>query len=800
MSRCYDEDKLGSWLHSQLPTKSQRKIENHLMTCSSCQTMVEEIKFFEGALASALVCPDPEDMAKWLEGRLDLSKARSIQNHISDCDDCQEMTEIVEAALEAELVAKPKNKAKRGQTRAVRQLHRKQSGPNWFYIAAPLAAAALILFFLSISQKSGDTGPNNVAKKKKNPKPVKKYRPDPRKKSPKADPDKKIDSKDPETTPDPVKDSDPDPDKKIDKEPETNPDPEVKTPDPDTKDPERDPKTNPSETPKARPDMDLGEGGGALALKKSGSSTWSKLQGTAKVGPNDVLMARGDHAHFTFSNVQVTLRKGSVASLHTQNATESRLKLEKGEALFAIEDKIPGHTFIAMAGKTETAAIGTRFLVKKGREVTVYVEVGQVSFEAAGKKVKVNAGQAFKGQDKVTPKAVRAPKRDSFLGWTDEALQRRVDYEGFVYPQNFLASTAAKALVTQLKDSNMAVRARALFAFRALQSQGEFAALATMNCSDKELGKVQKELFALDAGQRNSTALLSDLLQAHIYQAFTLSKGSKNALKSLAKKHPSRHAQIKELSLALKNAIETSGGGIGPEALIALKLSRLCGLPKLDIDFWSLVAARNVNKQGTLTLGEHITLLILPRKLQKTKNAKRRLELARIALPESIAKEEDLLLQVQLTSVLAGAAANDGDLSPMLRRIILEDLTVPAADRALLASRAFQGLLIGLKKRSTSGPRILIRKDKAYVSFSFKPQKFQKQVFLCGSWDNWHETKTPMTRQKDGSFKVLIPLERARYEYKFRMGDKDNHWYTDPSHKLQLDDTRGATNSLLDLR
>lgn len=800
MSRCYDEKKLSSWLHRQLPTKSQRKIESHLESCSSCQTMLEEIQFFEGALASALVCPDPEDMALWLEGRLDLSKARSIQNHISDCSDCQEMTEIVEAALEAELVAKPKNKAKRGQTRGVRQIHRKQSGPNWFYIAAPLAAAALILLFLSLTPKSRDSAPDNVAKKKKKSQPVKKQSPNPRNKNPKTDPDTKVDPKNPDLTPDPVTNPDPDPKKNPDKEAEKNPTPDIKTPDPDTKDPSPDPKTNPSINPKPRPDMDLGDAGGALALKKAGSSNWTKLQGEAKLGPNDVLMARGDHARFTFSKVQVTLKKGSVASLHTQSSTESRLKLEKGEALFAIEDKIPGHTFIAMAGGTETAAIGTRFLVKKGREVTVYVEVGQVSFEAAGKKVNVNAGQAFKGQDKAAPKALRTPKRDSFLGWTDEALQRRVEKEGFVYPQTFLAATAAKTLATELKDSNMAVRARALLAFRALQSQSDFASLTTMNCSEEDLSKVQSELFELDAGQRNSVALLSDLLQAHIYEAFVLSKRSKNTLKNLAKKRPSKHARIEDLSLALKTAIEASTGGIGPEALIALKLSRLCGLAKFDLDFWSGVAARNINKQGTLTLGEHITLLILPRKLQKTKNAKRRLQLARVSLTESLAKEKELLLQVQLASVLAGTASNNGELSPLLRRAVLEDLTVPAADRALLASRAFQGLLTGLKKRSVTGPRILIRKGKAYVSFSFKPQKFQKQVFLCGSWDNWHETKTPMTRQKDGSFKVLIPLPRARYEYKFRMGDKDNHWYTDPSHKLLVDDTRGATNSLLDLR
>lgn len=799
MSRCYDEDKLGSWLHRQLPSKSQRKIEKHLKSCSTCQTMVEEIKFFEGALASALACPDPEDMALWLEGRLDLSKARTIQNHIADCNDCQEMTEIVEAALEAELVAKPKNKIKRGQTRAVRQLQRRQSGPNWFYIAAPLAAAALILFLLTISQKSGQPGPDNVAKKKK-AKLVKKIRPNVQRPDSKGKSKNQEDSKRPDPKPERPDVKRPEKDPENPENPELRPDPKEITPDPKPENPKADPKTSPSQNPKPRPDMDLGEAGGALALKKAGESSWSSLKGSAKIGPDDMLMARGDHAYFSFSKVQITLRKGSVASLHTQSPSESRLKLEKGEALFSIEDKIPGHTFIAMAGKTETVAIGTRFLVKKGRDVTVYVERGQVSFEAAGEKVKVNAGQAFKGQDKAAPKAVRSPKRDSYLAWSDEALRRRVDKDGLVYPQNFLAASAAKTLWTQLKDTNNGVRARTLFALRALQSQAEFAALTKLDGSDELLNRVQSELFELDSAERDSVALLSDLLQAQIYHAWTLCKGSKSALKSLSKKQPKRFSEIDALTKALTAAIRAGDGGVEPEALIALKLSRLCGVSKFDTDFWSLVAARNVNKQGTLTLGEHITLLVLPRKLQKSKNAKRRLQAAREALTEALSKETELLLQAQLAGVLAGAINNSGELSPLLRRVVLEDLTVPAADRALLASRAFQSLLTGLKKRSQTGPRILIRKDKLYVSFSFKPSSYQKKVFLCGSWDNWQETKTPMTRQKDGSFKVLIPLSRKRYEYKFRMGDKDNHWYIDPSHKLQVDDTRGATNSLLDLR
>ncbi|GAU09394.1 isoamylase early set domain-containing protein [Desulfoplanes formicivorans] len=53
-----------------------------------------------------------------------------------------------------------------------------------------------------------------------------------------------------------------------------------------------------------------------------------------------------------------------------------------------------------------------------------------------------------------------------------------------------------------------------------------------------------------------------------------------------------------------------------------------------------------------------------------------------------------------------------------------------------------------------------------------------KQVNLVGDFNNWDASATPMTRLKNGSFKVCVNLEIGR-EYQFRYLVDEKEWEND---------------------
>ena len=50
-------------------------------------------------------------------------------------------------------------------------------------------------------------------------------------------------------------------------------------------------------------------------------------------------------------------------------------------------------------------------------------------------------------------------------------------------------------------------------------------------------------------------------------------------------------------------------------------------------------------------------------------------------------------------------------------------------------------------------------------------------VFLAGSFNDWSQTATPMTRDKGGHWTASLPLAPGRYEYKFVV---DGEWCCEP--------------------
>jgi 1,4-alpha-glucan branching enzyme len=74
--------------------------------------------------------------------------------------------------------------------------------------------------------------------------------------------------------------------------------------------------------------------------------------------------------------------------------------------------------------------------------------------------------------------------------------------------------------------------------------------------------------------------------------------------------------------------------------------------------------------------------------------------------------------------------------------------------------------------------QFLKTKDAVKVTFSLPEAVQGETVFLVGDFNNWDENATAMKRQKNGSFTVILDLEKGR-EYQFRYLVNGSEWHND---------------------
>lgn len=73
---------------------------------------------------------------------------------------------------------------------------------------------------------------------------------------------------------------------------------------------------------------------------------------------------------------------------------------------------------------------------------------------------------------------------------------------------------------------------------------------------------------------------------------------------------------------------------------------------------------------------------------------------------------------------------------------------------------------------------------KCAVTFSLSAEaaKGAEKVWLCGDFNNWSSSETPMKKLKDGSFSVKISLESGcEYQFRYLIDGKkwENDWAAD---------------------
>jgi 1,4-alpha-glucan branching enzyme len=84
------------------------------------------------------------------------------------------------------------------------------------------------------------------------------------------------------------------------------------------------------------------------------------------------------------------------------------------------------------------------------------------------------------------------------------------------------------------------------------------------------------------------------------------------------------------------------------------------------------------------------------------------------------------------------------------------------------------------------------------VTFSLPAEIQGETAYLVGDFNNWSETSTPMQRDGDGGFAVVLKLEKGR-EYQFRYLINNNEWHNDWQADSYVQNAYGGDNSVVSI-
>ncbi|HUI72097.1 MAG TPA: isoamylase early set domain-containing protein [Spirochaetia bacterium] len=87
---------------------------------------------------------------------------------------------------------------------------------------------------------------------------------------------------------------------------------------------------------------------------------------------------------------------------------------------------------------------------------------------------------------------------------------------------------------------------------------------------------------------------------------------------------------------------------------------------------------------------------------------------------------------------------------------------------------------------------------KFQVTFTMPSIEGVETLHLCGEFNGWSDTATPMRREPDGSWTASLVLEGGK-SYVFRYRDNHQSWHNDWSADAYVPNQFGSENSVLDL-
>ncbi len=81
------------------------------------------------------------------------------------------------------------------------------------------------------------------------------------------------------------------------------------------------------------------------------------------------------------------------------------------------------------------------------------------------------------------------------------------------------------------------------------------------------------------------------------------------------------------------------------------------------------------------------------------------------------------------------------------------------------------------------------------VLFEYEDKNAQS-VFLVGSMNNWNTAATPMEKDENGIWKIVVHLDTGKHIYKFVA---DGNWHYDQDNHNVEDDGYGGSNSVIEI-
>jgi 1,4-alpha-glucan branching enzyme len=93
-------------------------------------------------------------------------------------------------------------------------------------------------------------------------------------------------------------------------------------------------------------------------------------------------------------------------------------------------------------------------------------------------------------------------------------------------------------------------------------------------------------------------------------------------------------------------------------------------------------------------------------------------------------------------------------------------------------------------KKQGNGNRPKSKKSAEKVQFEF-PAPEAREVFVAGEFNNWDIKAAPLKKDKNGIWKITLPLSPGRYEYRFL---SDGKWVNDPASSGCVPNHFGSLN------
>jgi len=116
---------------------------------------------------------------------------------------------------------------------------------------------------------------------------------------------------------------------------------------------------------------------------------------------------------------------------------------------------------------------------------------------------------------------------------------------------------------------------------------------------------------------------------------------------------------------------------------------------------------------------------------------------------------------------------------------------------SLNASEKFEGIdLLNFSFYGKSYSLPVISEIPQKVEFTYKPSDKPKSVNLFGSFNGWNRSELKMNNE-NGIYKISIPIEPGRYEYKFYVDGKE---LLDPANPVKTPNGMGDFNSVINIK